>query len=81
MPAETDYRQIPVLPSSVLMDEHIEDAFIRKFVGLKYTQRPAILDCSYNFANNNACRFAFSAEEILNNACMFAGETELSLVA
>lgn len=44
MSSETDYHQIPEPPSAILREEHIEDAFIQKLVGLKYTHRPDIRD-------------------------------------
>ncbi len=44
MPSEISYHDIPELPSSVLREEHIEDAFIQKLVALKYTHRPDIRD-------------------------------------
>lgn len=38
-------------------------------------------DRTYYFANNNARHFDFNAHENEKNAFLFAGETELSLVA
>lgn len=81
MSSETDYRLIPDLPSTVVREEHIEHAFIWKHAGLKYTHRPDIRHNSYHFANNNARHFDFNADEVWNNARMFVGETELSLLA
>ncbi len=38
-------------------------------------------DCPYYFANNNARHFAFNADELVNSSRLFAGETEISLIA
>ena len=50
-PKKISYLDIPDLPSSILREEHIEDAFIQKLVGLKYVHRQDIRDRSTLEAN------------------------------